>query len=98
MQYNYKYNYQIRLTIVHLSTSSNFHFLPFFPFSSVPAPFSPFSLGYGKGMPDEAEVGEVYSGRSSSDLERYLFVSLLYTYPASSVNFMCTWNAGRGDI
>jgi hypothetical protein len=67
-------HHQIRLTIVHLSTSSNCHFFPF-PFLTS-AGFS--SSSAGKARVRET-VGEPY-GRSSSSLDRYSLVRLLYSY------------------
>ena len=69
--------HQIRLTIVHLSTSSNFHFFPFAFFTS--AGFSCSSAGKARVLDT---VGEPY-GRSSSSLERYSLVRLLYSYTSA---------------
>lgn len=68
--------YQIRLTMVHRSTSSNFHFLalPLAAFGSAP-----------KSWPLVAGVcGREWSGRSSSSFERYWLVCLLYAYKHQS--------------
>jgi len=70
-------HHQIRLTIVHLSTSSNFHFLPF-PFLTS-AGFSCSSVGKARVL---ETVGEPY-GRSSSSLDRYSVVRLLYSYTSA---------------
>jgi hypothetical protein len=70
-------HHQIRLTIVHLSTSSNFHFFPFPFFTS--AGFSCSSAGKARVL---ETVGEPY-GRSSSSLDRYSLVRLLYSYTSA---------------
>jgi hypothetical protein len=74
---NIQSSHQIRLTIVHLSTSSNFHFFPFPFFTS--AGFSCSSAGKVRVL---ETVGEPY-GRSSSSLDRYSLVRLLYSYTSA---------------
>jgi hypothetical protein len=71
-------HHQIRLTIVHLSTSSKFHFFPL-PFLTS-ASFSFSSAGKVRVL---ETVGEPY-GRSSSSFDRYSLVCLLYSYLSAS--------------
>lgn len=72
-------NHQIRLTIVHRSTSSNFHFFPLPFFTS-----TVFSSSSGEGKVRVLEtVWDAY-GRSSSSLERYSLVRLLYSYTSAT--------------
>jgi hypothetical protein len=61
-------DYQIRLTILHLSTSSSFHFFPFLPATATLT-----AVG------DLGETGEVYSGKSSASWDKYSVVCLLYS-------------------
>ena len=81
---NIQVAHQIRLTIVHLSTSSNFHFFPLPFFTS--ASFSCSSAGKARALDT---VGEPY-GRSSSSLERYSLVRLFYSYTSALPKMVLT--------
>lgn len=75
--------YHIRLTIVHRSTSSNFHFFPFpfFPPSPSPRPsgLGALSSTEAENSCDRLAIGEV-CGKSSSSFDKYSLVLLLYSY------------------